>query len=93
MSDTMFESLPDDVTIPSSLTADTSADQQASVQMLPFPFCLLFAERPVTTITVAAPSPDFAATTMDQFVRALNAGLAARGYPQNICGWNAGMCR
>jgi hypothetical protein len=93
VSDTAYSALPDDLTIPSTLTADISQDQRESTQMIPFPFCLLFAGQSVKTITVASPSADLAAMTVDQFVRVLNSTLVSRGYPENICSWNAGECR
>ena len=43
--------------------------QDSCVQTIPFPFCVLFAGRPWITITVAAPSPQLAATTIEQFMR------------------------
>jgi hypothetical protein len=85
---------PTDVDVPSTLTAEhSSAGEDAAVQMIPFPFCLLFAGRPWMTLTVAAPSPEDAASTMDQFVRqVLNPQLVRMRYPPNVCSWNAGAC-
>ena len=34
-----------------------------------------------------------AATTMDQTIQRVNAGLVQMGYPPNACSWNAGACR
>lgn len=83
-----------DVEFSTQLTADDSREStDAAVQMIPFPFCLLFANRPWTTITVAAPDPQSAASTMDQFVtQVVNPTLQRMGYPPNICSWNAGAC-
>jgi hypothetical protein len=83
-----------DVDLPSNLTADgDSQAQDTGVQLIPFPFCLLFASRPWVTLTVAAPSPELAAATMDQFVwQVLNPKLAQLGYPPNICSWRSGAC-
>jgi hypothetical protein len=86
---------PSGVDIPSDLTADTSGDVSldTGVTMIPFPFCILFAGRPWTSITVAAPSPELAATTVDQFVQQLlNPQLVRIGYPPNSCSWNSGAC-
>ncbi len=89
-----LSTFPADVDVPATLTAEpTSEGQDAAEQMLPFPFCLLFAGRSWMTLTVAAPSPDNAALTMDQFVRqVLNPQLVRMGYPPNICSWSSGAC-
>jgi hypothetical protein len=91
MSDNFF-GLPDDVTIPDTLTADATSDQADTVQMIPFPFCITYRGNPYKSITVAAPSPDLAATTIDGFVRLLNATLVQHGYPPDSLGWRSGNC-
>lgn len=79
--------------VSTELTAGQEDGQDSAVQMIPFPFCLLFAGRAWVTITVAAPSPELAATTMDQYVRqVVNPTLVRMGYPQNICSWSSGAC-
>lgn len=85
---------PSDVNIPSDLTADLSTQPQPmdTVQMLPFPFCLLFNSKPWQTITVAAPSPELAALTIEQFVQLINETLVKRGYPPNMCSARSGSC-
>jgi hypothetical protein len=86
---------PGGVDLPSELTADQSGDGSldTGATMLPFQFCILFAGRPWGTLPVNAPSPELAATTVDQFVRqVLNPGLVRAGYPPNICSWSAGAC-
>ena len=89
-----LSSFPTDVDLPSDLTAGEDADgADASDQMISFPFCLQFAGRPWTTIPVAAPSPELAAATIDQFVnQVLNPKLVQMGYPPNICSWRSGAC-
>jgi len=43
--------------------------------------------------TIVAPSPELAATTIDQYVRqVINPILVKMGYPQNICSWSSGAC-
>ena len=96
MADASFDTsvFPADVEIPAGLTADEDrGGQNAGVQMLQFSFCLLFAGRAWVSIPVAAPSPEGAAATMDQFVgQVLNPQLARMGYPPDICSWRAGAC-
>jgi hypothetical protein len=88
-----LSTFPSDISVPSNLTADqVSGALDTGVQFTPFPFCLLFASRPWQTITVAAPSPEAAASTTDQFVQRLNGTLASLGYPPNVCTWNSGAC-
>ena len=82
-----------DIDIPSNLTADQdSGVLDTSVQTIPFPFCLLFGGRSWQSITVAAPSPALAATTVDQFVQLINGKLVTMGYPPNMCSWASGAC-
>jgi hypothetical protein len=79
--------------IPSSLSADQTSDElDTGAQMIPFPFCLLFGGRSWQSITVAAPSPELAATTINQFVQMINGKLVVMGYPPNMCSWNSGGC-
>ena len=90
-----LSTFPSDVQLPSELTANASGDGNldTGVTMLPFPFCILFAGRPVGTQTVFAPSPELAATTVDQYVsQVLNPILERMGYPPNSCSWRAGAC-
>ena len=90
-----LSTFPTDVDIPSELTADQSGagNLDTGVTMLPFPFCILFAGRPWGTATVNAPSPELAATTVDQYVsQVLNPALERLKYPPNICSWRAGAC-
>jgi hypothetical protein len=83
---------PAGVDFPASLEAPAGAGDAAQA-LLPFPFCLLFAGRPWITMTVAAPGPGEAATTMDQFVNQVaNPTLVRMGYPAGICAWSAGAC-
>jgi len=82
-----------DIDVSTELTAGQEDQQDSSIQMISFPFCLLFAGRPWVTITVAAPSPELAATTVDQYVRQVaNPTLMRMEYPQNICSWSSGGC-
>jgi hypothetical protein len=89
-----LSTFPTGVDFPSALDAPAGEGSgDAAVTLIPFPFCLLFAGRPWLTLTVAAPSPGEAATTMDQFVRQVaNPTLVRMGYPPNICSWSAGAC-
>ena len=89
-----LSAFPLGVDFPSTLEAGVGENgADAAVAMIPFPFCLLFAGRPWVTLTVSAPSPGAAATTMDQFVRQVaNPTLARMGYPANVCSWSAGAC-
>lgn len=88
-----LSAFPAGVDIPKTLEALGGGAEDTAIVMVPFPFCLLFAGRAWMTLTVAAPSPAVAATTMDQFVRqALNPTLVRMGYPQDICSWSAGAC-
>jgi hypothetical protein len=82
-----------DIEVSTQLTATQDGQQDSSIQMIPFPFCVLFAGRPWFSVTVAAPSPDLAALTVDQYVRqVLNPALESRRYPPNVCSWSAGSC-
>jgi hypothetical protein len=84
---------PTDVDVPSSLTSAEGSELDTGIQLLQFPFCLLFNGRSWMTISVAAPSPELAAATMDQYVnQVLNPGLVRMGYPRNVCAWRAGEC-
>jgi hypothetical protein len=76
-----------------NLSADESSGQNASTQNLPFPFCVRFLGRQWGTLVIGAPSPDDAATTMDQIVQRANAGLVQMGYPPNTCSWTSGACQ
>jgi hypothetical protein len=85
---------PSGMDFPSTLEAPAGeGGTDAAVTMIPFPFCLLFAGRPWVTLTVSAPGPGDAATTMDQFVQQVaNPTLVRMGYPPNICSASAGAC-
>lgn len=89
-----LNTFPAGVDVPTTLTASqSSSGNVAATEMIQFPFCLRFAGRPWVNVPVAAPSPEDAATTMDQFVRlVLNPQLAKMGYPANICSASAGAC-
>jgi hypothetical protein len=89
-----LDTLPTGFDVPSTLTADTSNQPQATdaEQLLQFPFCLLFNGKPWTTIVVAAPSPDLAALTMEQYVQLINAALVNAHYPPNMCTARSGSC-
>lgn len=90
---------PSDIQIPSTLTADGSQQIQqmdgdgGAVTMIPFPFCLLFSQKPWATITVAAPSPELAELTISQYVQLINKTLEEQyKYPPNMCSARAGSC-
>ena len=84
--------LPTDVDLPSSLNAGEGLTLDAET-LVRFDFCVLFNGRAWFTLPVAAPSPELAATTVDQYVRqVLNPSLQALKYPPNICSWRAGAC-
>src|SRR4029434_2623512 len=93
-SDIDLSTFPTGVDFPSALEATAGeGGGDAAVTLIPFPFFLLFAGRPWFHLTVNAPSPGLAATTMDQFVRQVaNPTLVRMGYPPNICSWSAGTC-
>jgi len=77
-----------------NLLADVNSETQpASTQTIPFPFCVLFLGRQWGTLVVAAPSPEEAATTMDQIIQRVNTGLVSMGYPPNACSWKSGACQ
>jgi hypothetical protein len=83
---------PGGVEFPATLESPAGGDD-AALNMIPFPFCLLFAGNPWITMTVAAPSPEDAATTMGQFVQqVVNPTLARMGYPADVCAARAGAC-
>ena len=94
MSEPDLSVFPSGIELPSNLTAEVDSQaQDTGIQMIPFPFCLLFANRPWGTLTVAAPSPELAASTTDQFVQqVVNPKLQQMGYPPNICSWRSGPC-
>jgi len=82
-----------DMDISTELTAAQEDQQDSAIQMIPFPFCVLFAGKPWKMFTIVAPSPELAATTIDQYVRqVINPILVKMGYPQNICSWSSGAC-
>jgi hypothetical protein len=84
---------PVGVDFPSTLQALAGTDGELAIAMLPFPFCLLFAGRAWQTMIIHAPSPEDAATSIDQFVRQVaNPLLMRMGYQANICSWIAGSC-
>ena len=88
-----LSTFPTGVDIPSTLEAPGGGAGDTAIVMIPFMFCLLFAGRAWMTVPVNAPSPEDAATTMDQFVRQVaNPTLVRMGYPANICSWSAGAC-
>jgi hypothetical protein len=89
-----LDTLPTGFDVLSTLTADLSNQVQPAdtVQMIPFPFCLLFNGKPWQTIIVAAPSPELAALTMEQYVQLKNAELVNAHYPPNMCSARSGAC-
>jgi hypothetical protein len=60
---------PSDVDVPSSLTAEQSGQLDTGETLLQFEFCIMFNGRAWFTVPVAAPSPQLAALTVDQYVR------------------------
>jgi hypothetical protein len=89
-----LDTLPTGIDVASTLTADLSNQPQQTdaEQLLQFPFCLLFNGKPWQTIIVAAPSPDLAALTMEQYVALINKALVAAHYPPNMCTARSGEC-
>lgn len=85
MSEDPSSGLPPGLDIPDTVTATADASGQAldsSIQMIPFPFCLSYqGSNWQKNITVAAPSPELAATTAGQMVSLLNAQAVRLGYP------------
>jgi hypothetical protein len=51
---------------------NTSATAEADVQMLPWPFCFFYNNRPCGQLTINAPSPEAAAITAEGIVQFLN---------------------
>jgi hypothetical protein len=58
----------------------------SGVQMVgPFPFCLLFLSQQVVTLQIAAPSPEAAASTMDDLIKAANASMPGWTAQTGVC--------
>jgi hypothetical protein len=55
-----------------------------AVQMIPWEFCLTYAGRPYATQVIAAPSPELAALTAEQYVALLNAWARTSVYPPSF---------
>ena len=52
-----------------------------AVQNLPWPFCILYNGQPYQSQVIAAPDPDSAAITANQFVEQLNLAAQSLGFP------------